>query len=60
MKYCPNCQQMVEPTKKVSWFPLILLSFITGGSWLIIYAIYYFIFKSSECPMCGAKNLKKR
>ncbi|WP_143746736.1 transmembrane 9 family protein [Megamonas hypermegale] len=51
---------MVEPTKKVSWFPLILLSFITGGSWLIIYAIYYFIFKSSECPMCGAKNLKKR
>lgn len=56
MKFCRNCQQMVEPRKHVNWFVLILLSVITGGAWLFIYAFYYFLFKSSSCPICGGQN----
>ena len=42
MKYCPYCNQMVSPVKRPSWFLFIFLSVITGGSWIFIYAIYYY------------------
>ena len=60
MKYCPYCNQMVSPVKRPSWFLFIFLSVITGGSWIFIYAIYYFLFKKEQCPICGGKDLRKR
>ena len=54
MKYCPYCGQMIEPRKHVNWFILMLMCFLTGGFWLILYVPYYFLFKDSACPMCGA------
>ena len=48
MKYCPYCNQMVSPVKRPSWFLFIFLSVITGGSWIFIYAIYYFLFKKEQ------------
>lgn len=59
MKYCPYCNRMVSPIKRTSWFLFIFLTFITSGAWIVIYAIYYFFFKSSECPICGSKELQK-
>jgi len=56
VKHCNYCDREVQPKKDVNWFLLILLSVITGGSWLFIYAIYYFAFKSPSCPICGGKN----
>ena len=48
MKYCPYCNQMVSPVKRPSWFLFIFLSVITGGSWIFIYAIYYFCLKKNN------------
>lgn len=56
MKFCHYCQRQVQPRKHVNWFLFILLSVITGGAWLFIYAIYYFIFKSASCPICGGQD----
>ena len=41
-------------------FLFIFLSVITGGSQIFIYAIYYFLFKKEQCPICGGKDLRKR
>ena len=60
MKYCPYCNQMVSPVKRPSWFLFIFLSVITGFIWIFIYAIYYFLFKKEQCPICGGKDLRKR
>ncbi|MFH1065722.1 MAG: hypothetical protein V1734_04430 [Nanoarchaeota archaeon] len=54
-RYCPNCQQKVAPSKKINWLALIIMSIITGGVWLIIYVIYYILFKTKQCPICGYK-----
>lgn len=59
MKFCPNCQQMVEPKKNINWLLLIVLTVITSGGWLLFYALYYFLFKSGKCPICGGENLEK-
>ena len=56
MKYCPYCNQMVSPVKRPSWFLFIFLSVITGGSWIFIYAIYYFLFDGLYNEM---RHLKK-
>ncbi len=55
MKYCKYCAQQVEPTKKINWLLLLVMCAITGGSWLFIYVLYYFLFKSKVCPICGGK-----
>ena len=57
MKYCPYCNRMVKPTKKVAWLPFIVLCLITGFIWAFIYAVYYAFFKSKQCPICGAYKL---
>lgn len=56
MKYCPYCERMVNPTKKVAWLPLIVLCLITGFIWLFIYVPYYCFFKSKQCPICGSSK----
>lgn len=60
MKYCPYCDRMVSPRKRTSWFLFLFLSVITSGAWIFIYAIYYFFFKSSECPTCGGQKLRRK
>ncbi len=54
MKYCLNCQQLVNPQKKFSIIAFIVLLFCTciGG---IFYLIYYAA-KSRKCPMCNSTN----
>jgi len=47
---------MIKPEKKVNYFILLLLTFFTGGSWLLFYAIYYFLFKNPVCPICGGDS----
>ena len=59
MKYCPYCNQMVSPVKRPSWFLFIFLSVITGGSWIFIYAIYYFLFKKRTMPYLRWKRFKE-
>ena len=56
MKYCNYCQRMIKPEKKVNYFILLFLTFFTGGSWLLFYAIYYFFFKTPVCPICGGDS----
>lgn len=56
MKYCNYCHRMIKPEKKVNYFILLLLTFFTGGSWLLFYAIYYFLFKNPVCPICGGDS----
>lgn len=54
MKYCNNCEQMVEPQKEFSalWFIFLLILGIVPG---VIYLIYYLL-KSKKCPMCSSTN----
>ncbi len=54
MKYCNNCQQLVEPKKNVSIIGLIilLLLFLVPG---IIYLIYCLV-QQPKCPMCKSQN----
>lgn len=59
MKMCTNCNKMVEPKKNINILILILMTFFTGGIWLILYALYYFLFKKAVCPICHGKNLVK-
>lgn len=56
LKYCNYCHRMIKPEKKVNYFILLLLTFFTGGSWLLFYAIYYFLFKNPVCPICGGDS----
>lgn len=56
MKYCPYCERMVNPTKKVAWLPLLVLCLLTGCGWLLIYVPYYCFFKSKQCPICGSSK----
>ena len=53
MKWCKYCQRQVQPRKHINWFILILMCFLTGGLWLLIYVPYYLLFKGSSCPICG-------
>ena len=53
MKYCNNCEQYVEPTKKFNVCLFIILLFTLVG-WFV-YLIYYFC-KTKKCPMCNSKN----
>lgn len=57
MKYCPYCERMVNPTKKVAWLPLLVLCLLTGFTWLFIYIPYYCFFKSKQCPICGGTKM---
>ena len=53
MKYCNNCEQMVQPQKKFNACIFILLLFTLVG-W-VFYLIYYAC-KRGKCPMCNSKN----
>jgi len=56
MRLCHYCQRMVEPRKHVDLFPFVFMTFITGGTWIAIYGVYYFFFKKSSCPICGGEE----
>ena len=54
MKYCINCERMVEPKKDFSlgiFIVLLILGLIPG----IIYVLYFLI-KQGSCPMCNSKH----
>lgn len=55
MKYCKNCKQNVEPTKKFSfgWF-IVNCLWLVGG---VVYIIY-FISKKKTCPICKGDNFE--
>jgi|GEM_PF-1384288 len=57
MKYCKNCTQNVQPTKKFSfmWFIINCLWIVGGGVYII-----YFIMKKKTCPMCGDTNFEHK
>ena len=51
MRYCNNCEQMVEPKKHFSagiLLVLLLLGLIPG--------IIYYLLKSKTCPICNSEN----
>jgi RNA polymerase subunit RPABC4/transcription elongation factor Spt4 len=45
LKYCPNCQQNVAPSKDFSW-----VGFVFGFG--LFYLAYYMLLKKERCPMC--------
>ena len=55
MKYCKNCKQNVNPTKKFSigWFIINCFWIIGGGVYLL-----YFILKKKTCPICHGNNFE--
>ena len=53
MKYCNNCEQLVDPQKKFNAILFIIL-LCTVVLWPL-YLIYYVI-KSKKCPMCNSTN----
>lgn len=56
MKYCKNCGQNVEPTKKFSigWFLINFLWIIGGG----VYLLYWLFLKKKTCPICHSNNFE--
>lgn len=56
MKYCKNCGQNVEPTKKFSigWFLINCLWIIGGG----VYLLYWLLLKKKTCPICHSNNFE--
>ena len=56
MKYCKNCNQIVQPTKKfsITWF-LINCCWIIGGG---VYLLYFILMKKKICPMCHDVNFE--
>ena len=53
MKYCINCEQLVNPQKKFNAIVFIVLLCTIIG-WLF-YLIYYVV-KPKKCPMCNSTN----
>lgn len=58
-RYCEGCQRIVKAEKKpVNWFSLIVLSIVTSGVYLVVYAIYRWLFmKKKYCPLCGMESV---
>lgn len=56
MKYCENCNQNVEESKKFSmlWF-LVNCIWLIGG---VVYIIYYLFMKKKSCPICRNTHLE--
>lgn len=57
-KFCPNCNRVVHPLKRVGWFWFIFLGILFFPVYLIVYAIYYAFFKPSVCPICFHRFLR--
>ena len=55
MKYCPYCERMVKPKKKINWLVFLILFFVFGLG--ILYLLYCVLLKKPECPICGATQL---
>lgn len=55
MKYCINCEQMVQPAKSgfnvIAFVILLCLGCCPG----IIYILYH-VLKAEKCPMCNSQN----
>ncbi len=58
MKYCNNCKQMVEPTKK--WSVVFLLILLVLGILPGILYLIYVLFKAKRCPICNSTNWGKQ
>jgi len=56
MRLCHYCQRMVEPRKHVDLFPFVFMTFITGGTWIAIYGVYYFFSRKAAVRFAAAKN----
>jgi len=54
MKYCLNCQQLVDPQKKFNWGAFLCLLCCCGLG--VIYLIYYLLPGGKKCPMCNSTN----
>lgn len=51
LRYCSNCNQLVEPKRHVSMgalFVLLLLGIIPG--------VIYYVLKHHTCPICNSEN----
>ena len=52
--FCGYCEKQVACKKQCNHALHIVLSFLTCGSWLIIY-LFVIICSSFRCPFCGQK-----
>lgn len=52
MKYCPYCQQNIEPTRRINWV-VFLICLILG---VIPAIVYWYIRRGKVCPMCRARE----
>jgi hypothetical protein len=61
MKYCPYCQQMVEPVGPrrgcLSYLFLIILCSITIIGWIAWFIVWLLGLERVYCPMCGCKTV---
>lgn len=51
MKYCKNCQQQVNPTKR-DWSWIAFFLFLG-----IFYPVYRIFVPKNRCPICKSKSL---
>lgn len=50
---CPICAKPTQ-IKSFNWFLFLVLGFFTGGTFMVIYLIYYFV-RSKKCQHCKSK-----
>ena len=55
MKYCNNCDKMVQPIHRWNWAAFLLLLIFTFGIGAVLYIIYAAVAEGS-CPQCNSKN----
>ncbi len=51
-KYCPKCEENVQPYKKFNWLAFVLLM---GVFYLPVYWL-----KRKRCPICSTKQLERQ
>ena len=54
MKYCNNCQQLVEPKSSIGWTTFWILFFCCFP--LMCIYVVVLAFSEKKCPMCNSTN----
>lgn len=71
-KYCPLCERLVVPKKKIPWNNIILIVGLGAFSWFYFGSFWNFLFgiflipvtysraPAIECPICNAKVIDRK